>query len=45
MQTLSCPSAEMYSHRRLYSITKGDNHVKIIMVYLTFYLTRAFLTN
>lgn len=45
MQTLCSPSAEVYSHRRLHSITKSYDHIKIIMVYLSFYLTRTFLTN
>ena len=35
----------MTDYWRLYTIDKGDNHIKIIMVNLSLHLTLPFLTN
>ena len=45
MKPLSSPTAKTSRYLRLYTIAQGDNHVKIIVVDVTFYLTITFLTN
>ncbi len=45
MKPLSRPTAKTSRNLRLHTIAQGDNHVKIVMVNVTFYLTIAFLTN
>ena len=45
MKSLGCPSAETSSHLRLDTIAQSDDHVKIIVVNVTFYLTISLLTN
>lgn len=45
MKSLCRPTAKTSCHLRLHTITQSDNHIKIIVVYVTFHLTITFLTN
>ena len=45
MKSLCRPTAKTSCHLGLYTITKGNYHIKIIVVNATFYLTITFLTN
>ena len=45
MKPLRGPATETSSHLGLHTIAQSDNHVKIIVVDVTFYLTITFLTN
>lgn len=45
MKPLGCPTAKASRHLRLYTITKGNYHIKIIVVNTTFFLMITLLTN
>lgn len=45
MKPLGCPTAKASRHLRLYTITNGNYHIKIIVVNATFYLTITLLSN
>lgn len=45
MKPLSSPTAKASRHLGLYTITKGNYHIKIIVVNATFYLTITLLSN
>ena len=45
MKSLCCPTAETSSHLRLNTIAQGNNHVKVVVLYFSFNLTRTFYLN
>lgn len=45
MKPLGCPTAKASRHLGLYTITKGNYHIKIIVVNTTFFLTITLLSN
>lgn len=45
MKPLGCPTAKASRHLGLYTITKGNYHIKIIVVNTTFFLMITLLTN
>lgn len=45
MKPLGGPTAKASSHLRLYTITQGDNHVKVVVLHFPFNLARTFNLN
>ena len=45
MQPLCGPSTETHSYGRLHTVTQSDNHVKVVVFYLTLNLSFALLSN
>lgn len=45
MQTLCSPTPETCGYLRLDTISQSYDHIEVVMVYITPYLTIAFLTN